>query len=485
MEKILSKELLLQNLNSTNMFLVKNSMLRIFEELLKGRQGLLSIKDIVFSNKSEIQAGEFFKNFGIYFIEIPQRNLDAFFNVLEQCRSYMPICRKVVLNMYFSDKLSKKEKHKCCVWLNNHCQLGNHHDLILKMLSYPEDGKLLLLAKRYCRQEMELTQEELEAICALPIRTSRKLEVFSLFIRQNKQDFTYSIITTLLNDLKDPSIRATQDEKNKMWNMLLDLLEKNPIVTDVKTFCEMYEKGLVSSDIYLKLLAVYTHKINIYPFLLDTLIEYYSKVVVNEQKRNCLASITNAMFFLLGQKKAPITEKVMGLLLKIVSIWQKEMWFKVDFLPNYRAQMYQGALLVEKVDVTMLKQSLKMDEQLFLMLVSYIREADVKEVLEEVAYRYSHLWQETLEDILFKQAIDILSVMKIIAELYKKESKDSYKQLFSASLVMLLNNLPEKENVSAKAAKILPFMMDNTDLQKLVENYQKSAKIAMANYLIG
>lgn len=485
MEKILSKELLLQNLNSTNMFLVKNSMLRIFEELLKGRQGLLSTKDIVFSNKSEIQAGEFFKNFGIYFIEIPQRNLDAFFNVLEQRRSYMSICRKVVLNMYFSDKLSKKEKHRCCVWLNNHCQLGNHNDLVLKMLSNPEDGKLLLLAKRYCRQEMELTQEELEAICALPIRTSRKLEVFSLFIRQNKQDFTYSIISTLLNDLKDPFIRATQDEKNKMWNMLLDLLEKNSLITDVKTFCEMYEKGLVSSEIYLKILAVYTHKVNTYPFLLDTLIEYYSKIVVNEQKRSCLASVTDAMFFLLEQKKAHITEKVMSLLLKVVSIWQKEMWFKTDFLPNYRSKMYQGALLVEKADVAMLKQSLKMDEQLFLMLVSHVQEANVKEVLEEVAYRYSHLWQETLENILFKQTIDILSVVKMIAELYKKESDDSCKQLFSESLVMLLNNLPEKENISAKAAEILPFMSDNADLQKLVENYQKSANIAMANYLIG
>ncbi len=485
MEKILSKELLLQNLNSTNLFLVKNCMLHIFEELLKGKQGLLSVQDIVFSKKSEVQADEFFKNFGIYFIEIPQRNWGIFFNVLEQCRNYMPICRKVVLSMYLSDKLSKKEKHICCVWLNNHCQLGNHQDLILKMLSYPEDGKLLLLAKKYCRQELKLSQEELDAICSLPVRTARKLEIFALFIRQNKQDFTFSIISTLLNDLQDSSIRATQDEKNRMWEMLLNLLEENPIVKDVKTFREMYEQGIVSSEVYLKLLAVYTHKIDTNPFLLDTLVECYTKVVVNEQKRTCLASITDAMFFLLEQNKAHITEKAMSLLLKVVSIWQNEKWFKVDFLPNYRAKMYQGALLVEKADFAMLKQSLKMDEQLFLMLISQVGEADLKAVLEEVAYRYSHLWKETLENILFKQAIDILSVMKIIADLYKKESTDSYKQLFSASLVMLLNNLPEKENVVAQADQMLSFMNENNSLKALVDNYKNSANIAMANYMIG
>ena len=485
MEKILSKELLLQNFNSTNMFLVKNCMLHIFEELLKGRQGLISMQDIVFSQKSEVQADEFFKCFGIYFLEIPQRNWDIFFNVLEHCRNYMPICRLVVLNMYLSDKLSKAEKHTCCVWLNNHCQLGNHQDLILKMLSYQEDGKLLLLAKKYCRQELNLSQEELDAICSLPIRTSRKLEVFALFVRQNKQDFTFSIISTLLNDLQNSSIIATQDEKNKIWGMLLNLLEENPIVKDVKTFREMYEQGLVSSEIYLKLLAVYVHKIKDYPFLLDTLIGYYTDVVIKEQKRTNVSSITDAMFFLLEQKRAGVAEKVMSLLLKIVSIWQTEMWFKVNLLPKYRAKIYQGALLVQKANFAMLKQCLKMDEQLFLMLVSQVEEAKVKDLLEEVAYKHSHLWQESLENLLSKQTIDILSIIKILAELYENATKSEYKQLFSKSLAMLLNNLPEKENVVANAKQLLSFMNQNTELQALVDNYLKTANVAMTNYLIG
>lgn len=488
MEKILSKELLLQNLNSTDMFLVKNSMLRIFEELLKGKQGLLSMQDIIFSQKSELKAEEFLKNFGTYFTEIPQRNAqkwDTFFNILEQRRCYISICRLVVLNMYLSDKLSKEEKHKCCFWLNNHCQLGYHQALILKMLSYPDDGKLLLLAKKYCRQEIELSQKELDQICLLPIRTSRKLEIFSLFIRDNKREYNFSIIKKLLDDLKKTSTNATQDEKNKMWNMLLSLLQKNPFAAEIETFQEMYKQGLITTEIYLNLLSAYVHNINIYPFLLDSLIEGYTQIVKSDKKRIRIKNITEELFFLLEQKKSQITEKVLDLMLKIISIWQNEMWFKIEYLPNYRAKMYQNAILVRNVNLPMLKRCLKIDECLFLMLVSQIEEKDIKSLLAEVAYNNTSLWHECLENILSMQEVDILSIIKNIADLYKEATKEAYKQIFSNSLKILLNNLPEKENIASNAKQILSFMYSNANLKNLVDSYLEKANISMTNYLIG
>lgn len=495
MEKILSKELLLQNLNSTNMFLVKNCMLYIFEELLKGKQGMLTIQDIVFSKKSEIQPAEFFKNFSIYFAEKSSRNVqswDNFFNVLEQRRSYMSICRMVVLNMYLSNRLSKKEKHKCCVWLNNHCQLGNHQNLILKMLSYPEDGKLLLLAKKYFRQEAEPSQEELDKVCLLPIRTPRKLEVYSLFINKNNQNFDFCILKELMQNLSDSLLMATGEEKHKMWQMVVGLLQRNPLDNvflelniGVHKFNKMYLQGQIDKDIYLSILKIYSEQISLIPNSLNGILDGYTQVILIEKRKNHLQNVVEVLFLLLENKNSIIADKVMLLLLKIISLWKDEMWFKINYLPKFRAKMYQGAFLVEKADIAMLNQSLKIDEQLFLILVSQVEEKDVENVLEKVAYRYSHLWQETMDNILSKQTVEVLSVMKILVELYKKANKDSYKQLFSTSLILLLNNLPEKENVSAKAGEILPFMSDNADLQKLVENYQKSANIAMANYMIG
>lgn len=488
MEKILSKELLLQNLNSTDLFLVKNSMSYIFDELLKGKQGLVTMQDIVFSQKSEVQAEEFLKNFGTHFMEIPQRDVqkwDAFFNVLEQRRNYISICRMMILNMYLSKKLSKEEKHKCCVWLNNHCQLGNHQPLILKMLSYPEDGKLLLLAKKYCYQEAELSQEELEKVCELPIRTYRKLEIFSLFAKRNKQEYNFSIINELINKLKNPSKSSTQEEKNKMWRMLLSLWQENFLYIDIKMINELYEKKQIPSEIYIKILAIYAHQINNFSQLIDNLIIGYIQVFIVEKKKNLLKSATESLFFLLEQKTSQTTEKVLLLMLKIMEAWKREMWFKIGYLADFRAKMYQGAMSVKKSNLSILKQCLRIDKQLFFILSARVEDSDIENILAEVAYNYPEIWQESLDNILSNSTIDILSVVEIISGLYKKAIEDNCKNMLLASLARLINNLPEKENIVANVKQHLSFMYDNTDLKKLVDNYLEQANVNMVNYLIG
>lgn len=488
MEKILSKEMLLQNFNSTNMFLVKNCMLQIFDELLKGKQGLLTMQDIIFSHKSEVQAEEFLKTMSTHFLKISSRNMqmwDNFFSVLEQRQRYLPISRMILLDMYLSGKLSKEEKHRCCIWLNNHCRIGYHQTLILKMLSYPEDTKLLLLAKKYCRQEASLSQEELEKICSLPIRTFRKLEIFSLFIQQKNQDYNFCIIKELMRDLTDSSIRATQEEKNKMWEMLVELFQNNPLIIDIKLFNELYQKKQLTSEIYLKILDIYARQTNTYSLSVDDLIAGCVQIVVVEKKRSVLKSISEIIFFLLEQKKPQITEKLMVLMLKIITLWKEEMWFKIEYLPVFKAKMYQGAMLVKKINFSTLKQYIKIDEQLFLILVSSIEKKDVKNLLEEIAYNYSELWQESLDNILSNTTLDILLIIQIIAELYKAAEKEKYKQIFFKSLEMLLNNLPEKENVVANSNHLLSFMYDNVDLKNLVDNYLKQANVSMTNLMIG
>lgn len=494
MEKIFSKELLLQNLNSTNLFVAKDCMYRIFDELLKGKQGLLSMQDIIFSQKSGICPEEFLKNFGRYFTQLSERDMakwDNFFNVLEERRSYMSISRMVVLEMYLHDNLSKKEKHRCCFWLNNHCQLGNHQELILKMLSYPEDGKLLLLAKKYCRQEFVFSQEELDKICSLPARVPRKLEIFALFISQRNQNFNFCILKNLMQNLADDNLKATGNEKQKMWMMFIGLLQTNPVdevVTeldiDVKIFNAMYDQGKIEKDIYMKILRAFAEQIVFIPAELKYLLDGYEQVVFKEKNRNLLNATMGDLFFLLDKKKPRITDKILILMLKIASFYQDKMWFKVEYWPKFRAKIYQAAMLVQKANLSMLKQCLKLDENLFLMLVPQVEEPNIKSLLRETMH-HPELWQKTLDALLSKTLTDIMPTIKILAELYKAENTQNGKQMLAESLNTLLNNLPEKEIMVENAEEEFAFMMDNTDLKNLADNYLKKAKEPMADYLIG
>ncbi len=495
MEKILSKELLLQNLNSSNLFVVKACMLKVFNELLQGKQGLLTMQDIVFSQKSEVKPEEFFKCLGKYFIDMPKRDAqkwDNFFNILEQRRSYMPISRMVVLEMYLYGNLNKEEKHRCCFWLNNHCQFGQHKELILKMLSSPEDAKLLLLAKKYCRQEYAFSQEEVDKVCSLPLRAPRKLEIYALFIAQKNQNFNFCVLKELMQNLSDDKLMATSDEKRRMWNMVIGLLQTNPldeVITelkiDVRNFNQLYQQGKIDKDIYLNILKAFAEQISFVPTELKDLLEGYAQIAIIEKNRHLLKPLMDSLFLLLEKKNPRITDKVLTLVLEILLLWKEKQGFNVSYLSKIRAKIYQGAMLIKKANISELKQCLTFDENLFLLLVPKVEESDIKALLQEVAHQKPELWSETLDAVLSKTLTDIMLVVEILAEMYKAENTADIRKILAESLTMLLNNLPEKEAMAEKADKFFAFMNDNPSLKSLVESYLKNANVAMANYLIG
>lgn len=495
MEKILSKELLLQNLNSTNLFVVKNCMLRIFDELLKGNQGLLSMQDIIFSQKSELRPEEFFKNLGLYFVEDTQRNAkkwDNFFNVLEQRRGYISICRLIVLDMYLSDKLNKQEKHRCCFWLNNHCQLGNHQELILKMLSYPEDGKLLLLANKYIAQEYSLSKQELDKICSLPLKASRKLDAYSLFIKQRNPKYDFAILSVLLQDLLNPSKSINLEEKERIWAQVVFLLQNNPLneinndlSINIDTFGKMYQEKKMTTDTYLDILDVYAEQIAFNITCLQKILNGYYQVLMVENRQSKLPRIKESLFSLLDMKNPSISDQVLSMMLKLMSTQKEEEQFKLYYLPEFVATVYKHAISIKKVKVSVMKYCLKVDENLFLLLLGKNIEGDIKSMLKEVVYDYPQLWEDCVESMFSGTLRNPLPIIKMIAELYEACRDEEVQTKLGKTIEKLLNNLPEKENVVANSDEDLTFMYGNEGLKVIADNYLSQAQEAMANYLIG
>ena len=497
MEKNLSKDLLLQNLNSENSFASKACAKQICEELLKGRQGQISIQDIVFSQKSNFSAEEFFKMLSTCFANLPRevRNTqkwDDFFNILEQQRGNIPIAEMQVLELYLSGKLTKEEKHKCCFWLYNHCRLGNHQKLILKMLSHPEDGKLMLLANKYLCQEYYPNMQELEKICALPFRTSKKLEAYSLFLKQGKQKFNFAILKSLLQDLSDSSVKITAEEKRKIWKMIIPLLQNNPldeIGEDISVkfdmFSQMYQENKINKDTYLDILDAYARQIAVNMPYSQKILNGYYQILIVENHQEDLPRIKEILFSLLEMKNSRISDQILSMMLKIMSMQKENKEFKLYHLPEFKAKIYKHVMSVKKLKVSVLKQCLNVDENLFLQFLSKNIEGDIKSVLKEVVNDYPTLWDECINGLFFGTSRNILPIMQMVAELFDAYKDETTRKLLWSTMQKMLNNLPEKEKTATHAAEFLSFMQNNAELRNLAEKYVQNANITMANYLIG
>ena len=487
MEKILSKELLLQNLNSTDSFVAKNSLTSIFDELLKGDKGLVKIQDIIFSQGSNYTAGEFFKQLSMYFLQKEQENMqewDNFFNILEQRPDYLQVFRLLVLDIYLKKGLPKPVGRRCYFWLNDHCQIGEHETFILKLLSHPENNALMLLANRYCQQDYRPSIEVLKTICSLPLRLSRKLEAYSFFMKQSDPVFSSIIIKNIINDVNKSDFKATAEEKKQIWSMVVDLLYRvnlNEIRLEINLdlFKDLFSKNKIGSQIYINILDAFAEQVTWEKDIKEILLGY-TQIVVLQKQEEYLPRVKNVLFALLESKKA-WSNDIIRSLLDIVTLWKDEMWFKTGYLAEITAVIKKHFWSVEETDISVLSRSINIDKRMFLMLLGKSKKDEIPMLLEMVAYKYPEIWTEFWEKLMWYQGLDLEQLLVIVVELYKNNPQEQILQ----SIQSILNNLPEKEKFVSEAEQKLAMMQDNPRLKELAENYLKAARENMVEYMIG
>ncbi len=488
MEKILSKALLLQNVHSTDSFVAEYCLKEVFEELLKGRQGLVSMQDLIFSPQG-LTAKEFFKKFGIYFLEKEAKNMqdwDNFFNILEDRPEYMENFRQMVLKMYLHQNISREAKRRCYLWLNYRCQYGDHNNFILKLLSHPEDGKLLLLANKYCCQSIYPSQAVLEAVCSLSIRVSRKLDAYSFFLKFNDKEFDTVILKNLLKEITSPAGNITWAEKKQIWAMIVKLLPRTDLVEcqiDINLFSDLFQKNRIDSATYLDVLDAYAKQKSVAKNI-SAMLNGYAHVVVFKQQKEYLSRV-NSVVFALMDSKPEYCEEALALLLDIAYHWKDENWFKFEYLSNIKANIYRHLLSVKEVNISVLSRSIAIDDNLFLSLVNKVNKKEIKPLVEMVALKYPQMWTSVWSRLTSLPNLNLDELLSTLAALYKQSINEQISQNILASLQMVLYNLPAKENVASELKTKFAYLQDGGKLQAISDSYLANSEKSIVNHMVG
>lgn len=348
MEQKLTKELLLQYANHSSEKVRTAYLKRICDELLKGKNGLLNLKDVTSYEHKKCSVTSLFKLLPLRaLLKAGEEGIwENFFAVVSNPNGYDTEVFNAVLKLYRHEQTPPQIKERCLQWLQIDRTGILPSSILPSLLKRPYDDQLVNLALEKCKKGIDfpaacfianIDDEELDL----------KLKLIKAVIGQKISNINRGLARALLNDLSRLSPEMSQRFAVPVIETVIaaykDLPEKFEVEEgDLKLIALFQHEGLISSKHYCELLGVLADGGNdTMAFLLTDLLPGLMTCLKEDKKNFALVNKTLQKVFAL--QDSTLRAEALYVHACVARFMKLDKDFKINHFETFKRDLFRHA----------------------------------------------------------------------------------------------------------------------------------------------
>lgn len=488
MEQKLTKDLLLQYANHSSEKVRTAYLDRICDELLKGKNGLLNLKDVTSCERKNCSVTSLFKLLPLRaLLKAGEEGIwENFFAVVSNPNGYDTEVFNAVLKLYRHEQTPPQIKERCWQWLQIDRSAVQLSTILPSLLKRPYDDKLVNLALEKCKKDINLFVADLIANID-DEELDLKLKLIKAVIGQKVSNINSYLAGKLLNGLSSLS-----PERSKKYAVtvietviaaLKDLPEKFEVKErDIKLILQLQSEVLISPAHYIELLNTLIDGCDYSVFRLEGLLPGLMSCLKEDKKNFVLVNKTLQKVLALDDLSLRL--EALYIHACVARFLKNDKDFQINHYEEFKQLLHQYSKDLSTGTSSRFEDCytiwFSLDEECFFQLVKIAPMFGSKEIcklLNLVADKMPQGWKKVYDMMDYEDLINPKSVILTLIDYIVKPEYDAIRIDAGNALHQLLKYRFDNEDADCIFDKLKKFNLEKMFTVLRLEDPQEIAEI--------
>lgn len=349
MEQKLTKDLLLQYANHSSEKVRTAYLDRICDELLKGKNGLLNLKDVTSCERKNCSVTSLFKLLPLRaLLKAGEEGIwENFFAVVSNPNGYDTEVFNAILKLYRHEQTPPQIKERCWQWLEDDRRGVRLSSVFSSLLKEPYDDKLIDLAIKKCQKGIEADFPVAHYIAIFPYEElDLKLKLIKAVIGQKISNINRDLARALLNDLSHLSPEMSEKYAGAVIETMIAALKNLPEKFEVEEkYIELIphfqREALISPAHYIELLNTLADGCDYSAFRLTELLPGLMTCLYEDKKN--FALVNNTLQKVLALDDLGLRHEALYIQACVARFLKYDKDFKTNHFEEFKQYLYRYA----------------------------------------------------------------------------------------------------------------------------------------------